>query len=133
MCGCAASSLRGIGPRDSVTGDSLGGKFYMHANLEAEFPILGLPKELGLSGAVFTDFGTVWDTDTAVANCVVAGCNGTTPASVLSNGFDPRLSAGFGVKWASPFGPLRADFAWPIIKQTGDRTQFFRIGGGTRF
>lgn len=127
---------QGIGPRDSVTGDALGGRFYVHANLEAEFPILGLPRELGLSGAVFTDFGSVWDSDPAVNNCVTTanGCGGNVVgATVLSNGFDPRLSAGFGVKWASPFGPLRADFAWPIIKQTGDRTQFFRIGGGTRF
>ncbi|MAA98071.1 MAG: outer membrane protein assembly factor BamA [Stappia sp.] len=127
---------QGIGPRDSTTGDALGGRWYMHANLEAEFPIFGLPKELGLSGAVFTDFGSVWNTDPAIANCVVVanGCGGSQPAGqVLSDGFDPRLSAGFGVKWASPFGPLRADFAWPIIKQTGDRTQVFRIGGGTRF
>lgn len=125
--------MQGIGPRDSVTGNSLGGRWYVHANAEAEFPILGLPRELGLSGAVFTDFGALWDADQAVTNCVVAGCGGTTPATVQSNGFAPRVSAGFGIKWASPFGPIRADFAWPLVKETGDRTQFFRIGGGTRF
>jgi outer membrane protein insertion porin family len=125
--------MQGIGPRDSRTGDSLGGRWYVHANAEAEFPILGLPRELGLSGAVFTDFGALWDSDSAINNCVVAGCGPATAATVQSNGFAPRLSAGFGIKWASPFGPIRADFAWPIIKETGDRTQFFRIGGGTRF
>jgi len=125
--------MQGIGPRDSHTGNSLGGRWYVHANAEAEFPILGLPRELGLSGAVFTDFGALWDADRAITNCVVAGCGGATPATVQSNGFAPRVSAGFGIKWASPFGPIRADFAWPIIKETGDRTQFFRIGGGTRF
>ena len=125
--------MQGIGPRDSRTGDSLGGRWYVHANAEAEFPIFGLPRELGLSGAVFTDFGALWDADSAITDCVVAGCGPATPATVQSNGFAPRLSAGFGVKWASPFGPIRADFAWPIIKETGDRTQFFRIGGGTRF
>lgn len=127
---------QGIGPRDALTGDALGGRWYVHANAEAEFPILGLPKELGLSGAVFTDFGAVWDSDPAIVRCVETanGCGGNQPAgSVLSNGFSPRISAGVGVKWASPFGPLRADFAWPLLKETGDRTQFFRIGGGTRF
>jgi outer membrane protein insertion porin family len=127
---------QGIGPRDSVTGDSLGGRWYVHANAEAEFPIFGLPKELGLSGAVFTDFGAVWNTDPAIQTCVqtASGCGGAQVAGrVLSNGFEPRVSAGFGVKWSSPFGPIRADFAWPILKESGDRTQFFRIGGGTRF
>lgn len=127
---------QGIGPRDATTGDALGGRWYVHANAEAEFPIFGLPRELGLSGAVFTDFGAVWDTDPAILACVQTanGCGGAQPAgSVQSNDFKPRVAAGFGIKWASPFGPLRADFAWPIIKQTGDRTQFFRIGGGTRF
>ncbi|WP_306028908.1 outer membrane protein assembly factor BamA [Stappia sp. MMSF_3263] len=127
--------MQGIGPRDSLTGDSLGGRWYVHANAEAEFPILGLPKELGLSGAVFTDFGAVWDADPAIVNCVGVAACGTTqvPATVQSNSFQPRVSAGVGVKWASPFGPLRADFAWPLLKESGDRTQFFRIGGGTRF
>jgi outer membrane protein insertion porin family len=127
---------QGIGPRDATTGDALGGRWYVHANAEAEFPIFGLPRELGLSGAVFTDFGAVWDTDPAILACVQVkdGCGGSQAAgSVQSNDFKPRVAAGFGIKWASPFGPLRADFAWPIIKQTGDRTQFFRIGGGTRF
>ncbi|WP_244628021.1 outer membrane protein assembly factor BamA [Stappia taiwanensis] len=127
---------QGIGPRDATTGDSLGGRWYVHANAEAEFPIFGLPRELGLFGAVFTDFGAVWDADPALINCVETGggCGGNQPAgSVLSNGFSPRVSAGFGVKWVSPFGPIRADFAWPLVKETGDRTQFFRIGGGTRF
>ncbi|WP_349360514.1 outer membrane protein assembly factor BamA [Stappia sp.] len=127
---------RGIGPRDARTGDAIGGRWYVHANAEAEFPILGLPRELGLSGAVFTDFGALWDAEPALIRCVQTtnGCGGNQPASsVSSNGFAPRVSAGFGVKWASPFGPLRADFAWPLIKETGDRTQVFRLGGGTRF
>ncbi|MCA1297127.1 outer membrane protein assembly factor BamA [Stappia indica] len=127
---------QGIGPRDATTGDSLGGRWYVHANAEAEFPIFGLPRELGLFGAVFTDFGAVWDADPALIACVETanGCGGTQAAgSVTSNGFSPRVSAGFGVKWVSPFGPIRADFAWPLVKETGDRTQFFRIGGGTRF
>ncbi|MEM9207213.1 MAG: BamA/TamA family outer membrane protein, partial [Pseudomonadota bacterium] len=44
-----------------------------------------------------------------------------------------RASAGVGVIWKSPFGPLRADFAWPLAQEDYDRTQFFRFSGGTRF
>ena len=82
---------QGIGPRDSLTGDSLGGRWYVHANAEAEFPILGLPKELGLSGAVFTDFGAVWDADPAIVNCVGVAACGTT--QVPAPRFSPTVSS----------------------------------------
>jgi outer membrane protein insertion porin family len=44
-----------------------------------------------------------------------------------------RASIGASVIWDSPFGPLRFDFAYPVLKQYYDRTQFFQFGGGTRF
>jgi outer membrane protein insertion porin family len=44
-----------------------------------------------------------------------------------------RSSVGVGLIWASPFGPLRFDYAVPISKVTGDRVQEFRFGGGTSF
>jgi outer membrane protein insertion porin family len=42
-------------------------------------------------------------------------------------------SAGVGLLWASPFGPLRFDLAYPITKQKFDRVQYFRFSGGTTF
>ena len=44
-----------------------------------------------------------------------------------------RASVGASLIWASPFGPLRFDFALPFLKQGYDRTQWFRFGGGTTF
>jgi outer membrane protein insertion porin family len=44
-----------------------------------------------------------------------------------------RASAGASIIWDSPFGPLRFDFAYPLAKQSYDRTQFFSFGGGTKF
>jgi len=44
-----------------------------------------------------------------------------------------RMSAGASLIWDSPFGPLRFDFAYPIMKQGYDKTQFFAFGGGTHF
>nr|WP_244484875.1 BamA/TamA family outer membrane protein [Bradyrhizobium tropiciagri] len=40
---------------------------------------------------------------------------------------------GVGLIWASPFGPLRFDYAVPITKGKYDIVQEFRFGGGTSF
>ncbi len=54
----------GIGPRDVGTGDPqgnpLGGTKYFGGSLEAQFPIYGLPRDLGLKGAIFADAGTLY-------------------------------------------------------------------------
>jgi outer membrane protein insertion porin family len=51
--------------------------------------------------------------------------------------FDPqnvvRTSVGIGLIWASPFGPLRFDYAVPITKGPHDVVQQFKFGGGTTF
>src|SRR6185437_2826057 len=57
-------STAGIGPRDDVTGDALGGNRYYTASISLGFP-LGLPQELGLSGRVFTDIGSLFGIDQA--------------------------------------------------------------------
>ena len=112
----------GFGPRDA-NGDALGGRFFFAGTAEATFPFPYIPKELGLSGAVFADAGSLWDADPV----------STAATTVSSNNFDLRASVGFGVEWRSPFGPLRADFAWPVLKNAADTVQVFRLGGGTRF
>ena len=54
----------GIGPRDISSLDSranaVGGTTYFGGTLEVQFPIFGLPRELGLKGAVFADAGTLF-------------------------------------------------------------------------
>jgi len=118
---------KGIGPRDRLTGDALGGRIYVAATAEATFPIPFAPSEFGLEGAVFTDAGTLFDVDDSAAFFR----NGRVVT--VANGGDIRWSAGVGLIWFSPFGPIRADVAWPLIKNKFDETQVFRIGGGTRF
>ncbi len=119
---------QGFGPRDAVTGDAIGGRLFFGTTAEVNFPLFGLPPELGLSGALFADAGSLWDADSGLVNLVNA--NGS---SVRSNDFDLRASAGMGIRWRSPFGPIKADFAWPFMKENADRTQMFRLSGGTRF
>jgi len=108
----------GIGPRDANTGDALGGREYYDGTLELTVP-LGLPKEFGIVGKVFTEAGSLTKADFVGA--------GVTDTGNL------RASAGVGIAWASPFGPIRVDIARPYIKDKGDKTQLFRFNFGTRF
>ena len=49
------------------------------------------------------------------------------------NSASPRLSIGFGIDWASPFGPLRIDIAKALLKQPGDDTKLVTFNIGTSF
>jgi outer membrane protein insertion porin family len=88
-----------------------------------------LPQELGLSGRVFTDFGSLFGIDqtTTLFNPTTGSNDDVVNSSAL------RLSVGTGLSWKSPFGPIRLDLAVPILKQTFDKREFFRVGFGTRF
>jgi outer membrane protein insertion porin family len=112
----------GLGPRDKTTGYALGGKYYAAATAETIFPIFGLPEEYGFYGSLFADGGAIWSTDTAKGSPVVEG-----------NDLAFRASVGAGIIWQSPFGLLRADFAYPVMKEDYDKTQIFRFSGGTKF
>jgi outer membrane protein insertion porin family len=46
---------------------------------------------------------------------------------------DLRASAGVGISWISPVGPLRIAFAKPVRKQAGDKTQSIQFQIGTAF
>ncbi|MGZ9098004.1 MAG: outer membrane protein assembly factor BamA [Micavibrio sp.] len=109
----------GIGPRDIVTDDSLGGNLFYRGSVELAFP-LGLPEELGIQGHAFTDFGSLWDIDEA-----------SDPDIVDKNSL--RAAAGFGVSWRSPMGPVRVDLAAPYLDEDFDQDENFRFSFGTRF
>jgi outer membrane protein insertion porin family len=138
----------GIGPRDINpfgTLDALGGTKYWGASYEIQMPFWFLPKEVGLKGAVYADAGGLWDyqgptswAQTGEVN--LPGCipsNGTASGTCTGLQFDNgnviRSSVGVGLIWASPFGPLRFDYAVPITKGVNDRVQQFKFGGGTTF
>jgi outer membrane protein insertion porin family len=123
----------GIGPRDIVSNDALGGNKYWVASLSLGVP-LGLPKELGITGRVFSDFGTLWGNDQK--NITLSPAQLVSTGGVQPSVFDSpsiRASVGIGFTWTSPVGPIRLDLAAPIKKESVDQTQFFRISFGTRF
>jgi outer membrane protein insertion porin family len=124
----------GIGPRDLTSiaitgfGDPLGGSLYWGASVEAQAPFYFLPKDAGLKGAIFADAGSLWDYK-GPTQFEATGENLT----VSQNASAIRASVGAGLIWNSPFGPLRFDYSFPLLKQGGDRIQQFRFGGGTKF
>jgi outer membrane protein insertion porin family len=113
----------GVGPRD-LTGtadDALGGNRYARSRVEVTFPT-GLPEEFGLRGRVFTDAGILDDVGIS-----------PLPGENLKLNSSLRVSAGVGVTWASPFGPIGIDLAQAIKKESYDKTEFFRFSFGAQF
>jgi outer membrane protein insertion porin family len=143
---------RAINPLGSM--DALGGTKYWGASFELQMPFWFLPKEVGLKGAVYADAGGLYDyqgpttwaytgevTTPANSNCIrpntalpiTAASAGTCTGLVFDDSKVVRSSVGVGLIWASPFGPLRFDYAVPLTKGQYDRVQQFKFGGGTSF
>ncbi len=116
----------GIGPRvikndSAIDGDIVGGKVYYMGTAEFRFP-LGLPKELGITGSLFTDFGTVRGVDEVSKKGVKIADTGSL-----------RASYGFSLVWSSPVGLIRLDFSKAAKKEQFDRTENFRFSVGASF
>jgi outer membrane protein insertion porin family len=134
----------GVGPRQRTNSsgtDAVGGMTYAIGTVEATFPI-GLPEQWGVTGEVFSDFGTVFDSGVDTVAAGVGNCaygNNKPPLGDKAHNCtsydtpDFRLSVGAGVIWASPFGPLRFEAAYPLLKADYDKTEWFRFSVGTAF
>ena len=112
----------GIGPRDLSVEDSkgsfLGGTTYFNASAETQFPMPIIPESLGIRGALFADAATLYGNDLPQAS---------------NTGSEWRASLGASIMWASPFGPLRFDYAVPVKKVEGDQEQNFNFGVSSKF
>jgi outer membrane protein insertion porin family len=134
-------ATNGIGPRDityyslGATGDALGGTKYWGASAELQMPFWFLPSEVGLKGAVYADAGSLWDYQGPTSWAATGEVNSAACKCGLQ--YDDsnivRTSVGVGLVWASPFGPLRFDYAIPLTKGKYDVVQQFKFGGGTSF
>lgn len=100
-----ASSLRGWGRRRisplNESGIQLGGNTMAEASAELRFPLYEL-----LHGAIFVDAGNVWY------------------ESYYYDLSDLRYNVGVGLRLRTPIGPVRLDFATPVIND-GFNLQFF--------
>lgn len=104
-----------LGPSSSTTGIYLGGpkKMVFNAEFITPFPGAGNDKTLRMFG--FVDAGYAFkDTENVAFS-------------------ELRASAGVGLSWISPMGPLRFSYANPIRKQSGDKIQQLQFQIGTSF
>jgi outer membrane protein insertion porin family len=97
------------------TGAYIGGAKRLNVNSELYFPVPGSGNDKSLRIFLFADAGNVWREDEVV-----------TEASI-------RSSAGFGLSWISPVGPLKLSWGVPLKLQRNDRIQRFQFQIGTAF
>ena len=103
-----------LGPRD-VTGVVLGGTKKITLNAELIGPFPGTGNDRTIRWYAFADAGNVWGDD----------------ERILFTDF--RASAGIGLSWLSPMGPLRLAIAKPIRKQPSDRIERYQFQIGSSF
>jgi outer membrane protein insertion porin family len=99
-------SLRGferedLAPRDA-DGASVGGDGFVQFNFELVFPLL---KDLGVHGLVFFDTGKVYK----------------ERDDIEFNPADLRQSAGGGIRWLSPMGPLDIEYGYILDQKDSDQ------------
>lgn len=112
--------------------DLLGGRLIYTMSAQVNFPI-PFASGMGLRGRAFVDAGSLSRvrvkrlyTDPALlAKGMYTGISGDTAS--------PRVSAGAGFSWKSPFGLLNIDCGIPIRRSRNDRTQLLRFGFGQQF
>ncbi len=97
------------------TGSYIGGAKRFTANAELYFPVPGTGNDRSLRIFAFADTGNVWREDEKV-----------TVESL-------RASAGLGLSWISPVGPLKLSWGYPLRVQRNDRIQRFQFQIGTAF
>jgi outer membrane protein insertion porin family len=104
-----------LGPQDSQ-GNTIGGRRKVVANAELFFPMPGMKQgDQSVRLSLFADAGQIYD-------------NGSQPELESF-----RYSAGAGLAWNSPIGPLKFSYGIPLNKKPTDRVQRFQFQVGTVF
>ncbi len=120
----------GIGPRDDLTTDALGGNAFYKGSLEVYIPLGSGAREMGIEASMFVDAGALFSID--LPSQLFNPATNLTH-NIVADTPKPRVSAGIGFTWTSPFGPFRVDFAKAIMSDKFDKTEFFQFNIGTRF
>lgn len=107
-------TVRGLGfgeagPKDNESGDYVGGTNQLIFNIDYTFPLIS---EIRLKGLVFTDIGS---------------------AFYAFKEMNLRYTAGLGVRWISPFGPIRLEWGYNLDKKEGEQPSRFEFAFGTFF
>ena len=114
-----------LGPKDSKD-DPFGGDVIVTGAAEFIFPTPFVKEKHSWRTLFFVDAGNVFDTD-----CSSVSIPGNCSDGVEFN--ELRLSAGFGLSWLTPVGPLSVALATPLNDKTGDETEVFQFALGQTF
>lgn len=116
-----------IGPTRSLSTSSVdgalinwGGNKQIIFNAELEFPIV---PQVGIKGVVFFDAGNVFSESEMFFQDTR---NPGLPLGLF-------MSAGVGIRWYSPIGPLRFEFGFPLVRRETDDTWRFHFSIGQSF
>ncbi len=93
-------------------GDKIGGDKMWYGNISIIFPLV---KDMGIDGEIFHDFGNVYATD---ADWDFS---------------DYKKTAGVGVMWASPLGPLRLALGFNLDKKDNEDSSNWDFSMGGNF
>ena len=89
--------LRSVGPTDPATGEVIGGLTMLNFNADYVFPLI---KNAGMKGILFFDTGNSWESGYHIG--------------------DMRRTAGVGVRWYSPIGPLRLEWGYVLDRKESE-------------
>jgi outer membrane protein insertion porin family len=114
---------RSLGPEqetpdngDTHTGarekEEIGGSQQLILNNELIIPLL---KDVGVKGVLFFDCGNAFLADEGI------------------DLGDLRYAAGWGIRWLSPFGPLRIEVGYPLDRQRGEKSSVVQFAFGSPF
>jgi outer membrane protein insertion porin family len=99
------------GPRDQ-NGDPVGGENQLYFNFEWIFPIY---QPAGIKGVLFFDIGHAFDDS---AGWLLSGA---------------KKSAGVGLRWFSPMGPIRIEVGFNLNPQSDERGSVFDFTMGSQY
>jgi outer membrane protein insertion porin family len=102
-----------VSPKDN-TGTRIGGNSEALGTVEYQIPLF-----FGIKAAVFYDVGQVWGPDISGGTKIDIG--------------DLRHGAGAGLRWNSPFGPIRVDYGIKLDQRKGESFGNFNFSAGSSF
>ncbi|WP_371827725.1 outer membrane protein assembly factor BamA [Vreelandella boliviensis] len=109
---------------------TLGGNVSIEGSAEIIFPLPFIENQRSLQTSLFLDGG-----NTFLSSCydVLAEDAGRQQCNSGVDLGDLRYSAGIGLSWLTPVGPLTFSVAEPLNDESGDDTQFFQFSLGQSF
>ncbi|MGE4552703.1 MAG: outer membrane protein assembly factor, partial [Desulfovibrionaceae bacterium] len=123
------NSVRGysnyyISPRDDASDDPTGGNKMFYSNFELLTPI---SKNMGLVNVIFFDAGNAWDEGEAFFS------SQDVPEDFDSPTLGLYKSVGTGIRWMSPFGPIRVEYGFGLDKLEGSKRHKIEFSMGQLF